>query len=136
MAKKRYTKAEEEIIQILNEADHEPVWRRVRLPRGSQRRGPRPPREFRFDTTWLWFGASFGLALVAILIAGWSQTLAILLAILSILAFLSPIVVSRRPSHAAPEIRRWRGRDIDLPPSRAGLVGKIRYRFWQMRNRR
>lgn len=136
MAKKRYTKVEEEILQILDEADREPAWRRLRNVRGP-RRGPRRPRlPGGIDGTWVWYGASFGLALLAVILSGWSQTLALLLAILSILAFLSPIVLQRRSGALGPEVRRWRGRDIDLPPRRAGIIGEIRYRLWRLRNRR
>lgn len=136
MAKKRYTKAEEEILQILNDADHEPVWRRVHMPRRSPGKPPRAPRHLPFDSSWLWIIVSFGLALLAILVGDWSETLAVLFAILSVLAFLSPIVLNRRPAGMGQTARQWRGRDIDLPPSRSGIIGEMRYRLWQMRNRR
>lgn len=135
MAKKRYTKVEEEIIQILNEADREPAWRRLRPRIRRPRRGPRPPRRFKLDATWLWYGGSFGLALLAVIVAGWSATLALILAILSIVAFLSPIVLQYTRPRAGPPVHQWRGRDIDLPPRRAGLIGEVRYRLWQWLNR-
>lgn len=144
MAKKRYTKLEEEIIQILDEADREPGWRKVtRRARLPQRRPSLPQRspirQSSFQSSsWLWIGGSFGLALVAIMIADWSRLLAIVLAIASIALFLSPIVLRSRRGGGTPvqTVHTWRGKDIELPPNRSGFVGELRYRFWQMRNRR
>ncbi|MBX6342837.1 MAG: hypothetical protein IRY97_10295, partial [Thermomicrobiaceae bacterium] len=57
--------------------------------------------------------------------------------ILSILAFLSPIVLWRQPGPMlGPPVHRWRGRDITLAPRRTGLIGEIRYQIWRLRNRR
>lgn len=149
MAKKRYTKLEEEIIQILNEKDRESGWRstRLRLPRlrrpqlhsgrTNLRASTRPPDERRFDLAGLrWLLGSFGLALAAILIASWSHLLAVLLAIAAILFFLSPMVRQRTMGPPTRTAQRWRGRDIELPPSRGGLLGDLRYRLWQFRQRR
>lgn len=138
MAKKRYTKVEEEIIQILNEADREPVWRKLRRPRRRPPRQPRQPdrKSSRFDRTLLPLGLSFALALAAVIIGGSSHTLAVVLAIASVLTFLSPIVLRFSPPSRSPASYEWRGKVIDLPPRRAGLLGEIRYRLWQFRHRR
>ncbi len=138
MAKKRYTRVEEEILQILNEADRETRWQRLSAWLARRRR-PRPRtrvprRTFRIEGI-APFVASFALALAAIFLAGWSHSLAALLAILSIVIFLSPFVIRRRPTTLGPSVHRWRGRDIELPPSRGGVVGEIRYRLWRLRNR-
>lgn len=135
MPKKRYTRAEEEILQILDKVDREPAWRRLRPRRGPRRRPPGPPRPRWAAPDWIWIGVSFGLALVAILARDLSATLATLLAIASILAFFAPIVLQRR-APGPPPIQRWRGKDIDLPPRRAGLLGEVRYQLWRLRNRR
>lgn len=136
MAKKRYTRVEEEILQILNEADREPRWQRVSTWLARRRRpGPRAPRRtFRVEGI-VPFVVSFALALGAIFLAGWSHSLAAALAILSIIVFLSPFVIRRGPTALSPSVHRWRGRDIELPPVRSGLVGEIRYRLWRLRNR-
>ncbi|HET9014683.1 MAG TPA: hypothetical protein VFN57_03760 [Thermomicrobiaceae bacterium] len=138
MAKKRYTRVEEEILQILNEADHEPAWRRARswLSRGGRRRRrpPTPRRTLRIEAL-VPFVLSFALALAAIFVAGSSHTVAGVLAIASILVFLSPFVSRRGQSAMTPSVHRWRGRDIELPPSRGGFIGEIRYRLWRLRNR-
>ena len=134
MAKRRYTKVEEEIIQILEQKDREPGWRRSRprLPRMPRiPRGRWLPRFGGFS----WLLLTFGLALAAVLLAGTSHLLAGILAIASAIVFLSPIVTSRRGGLPERPIQRWRGRDIDLPPSREGLLGEIRYRLWEYRQR-
>lgn len=139
MTKKRYTKLEEEILQILNESDNQPVWKRVRPRRMLRPRPPRPPRTPRLpgsvSETWIWFGGTFGLALLAIIVRDWSSTLAALIAIVSILFFFSPIVRQLRGRPSVPTTQRWRGQDIDLPPSSDGVIGKIRYWLWQQRHR-
>ena len=138
MAKKRYTKLEEEIIQILDAKDREPAWRRFslrrfrpRLPRGR----PSLPGRVGKGNGLIWLGATFGLALLAIMAASWSHLLALILALACILLFLSPIVVSRRSDPIYRSAQQWRGRDIKFPPPRDGITGKIRYRVWQYRNR-
>ncbi|HUZ02281.1 MAG TPA: hypothetical protein VMU89_18195 [Thermomicrobiaceae bacterium] len=136
MAKKRYTRVEEEILQILNEADRESRWQRLStwLARHRRPRTRTPRRTFRIEGI-VPFVASFALALAAIFLAGWSHNLAAVLAISSIVVFLSPFVIRRRSTTLAPSVHRWRGRDIELPPSRGGIVGEIRYRLWRLRNR-
>ena len=136
MAKKRYSRVEEEVLQILNEADREPRWRRLRLwlSRPRRPRSTTPRRTLRIEGV-APFVASFVLALVAIFVAGSSHTLAAALAIASILVFLSPFVLRRGPRAMSPSVHRWRGRDIELPPRRGGVVGELRYRLWRLRNR-
>ena len=140
MAKRRYTRVEEEIIQILEQKEREPGWRRARF------RLPRQPRLSRLGLPRLrghkrlggfsWLLLTFGLALAAVLLAGTSHLLAGLLAIASIVVFLSPIVTSRRDSGLPyTPSRHWRGKDINLPPARTGLLGEIRYRLWEYRHR-
>lgn len=139
MAKKRYTRVEQEILQILDEADREPGWRglrrRLSRPRPRRSRPSTPRRTFKLEGI-VPFVASFALALAAVFVAGSSHTLAAGLAIVSILVFLSPFVLRQRgPRAVSPAVHRWRGRDIELPPPRGGVVGEIRYRLWRLRNR-
>ena len=138
MAKKRYTKVEEEIIQILDAKDREPGWRRAT----RRRLKPRLPR-FRFSMPRRlgaaaglgWLILTFGMALAAILVSGWSHLLAVVLAIACILVFLSPIVLSRKNTGLHRPAQEWRGRDMRFPPAQDGIVGKIRYRLWEMQHR-
>ena len=138
MAKKRYTRVEEEIIQILDAKDREPAWRRATRRRWRPRL-PRihfsPPSRLGAASGLLWLVATFGIALAAILVSGWSHLLAVTLAIVCILVFLSPMVLSRRDTGLYHPSHEWRGRDIRFPPSQEGIVGKIRYRLWEMRRR-
>ena len=138
MAKKRYTRLEKEVLQILNEVDPEPPKPRFQFLR--RRRSSKLPSGF--DTgsrggSWLWIAGSILLALVAILVKDWSGTLALILASLSIVVFLSPIVLGfGNPGPSGPNVRRWRGKDIEFPPPRAGIIGELRYRIWKMRSGR
>ena len=140
MAKKRYTKLEEEIIQILDAKEREPAWRKFNLrrfrprPRLPRRRPSLPGTPGKANGL-IWLGVTFGLALVAIMVADYSHVLALVLALVCILVFLSPIVFSRRTDPIYHSSRQWRGRDVDFPPPRDGLSGEIKYRLWQMRNR-
>lgn len=140
---RRSTRLEEQIREILEQADREPAWRRwlrrVRRPRARlEARPPRPRRRaWSIEPTWAWLGATFGLALLAIVLSDWSRTLAMLLAISSLIVFFAPIVARfRRGPVEVSGSRRWRGRDIDLPPPRIGLVGRLRYWLWRLRQRR
>ncbi len=89
------------------------------------------------ESTWVWIGATFGLALLALVLSDWSRTLALVLAIGSLVVFFLPIVAQfRRSAATSSSPRRWRGRDIDLPPPRVGLLGRLRYWLWRRRQRR
>ncbi len=138
MAKKRYTKVEEEIIQILDAKDREPSWRRV----GRRRWRPRMPRvHFSMPKRigaaggLIWLVVTFGIAFAAIMVSGYSHFLAVILAIVCILFFLSPMVFSRRDTGLHRPAQEWRGRSMNPPPSQDNVVGKIRHRIWEMRNR-
>lgn len=138
MAKKRYTRMEKEVLEILKEVDPEPPKPRFQFLR--RKRSPKLPSELGSagkSGSWLWFAGSIGLALVAILVKDWSGTLAVILAILSILVFFSPIVTGfGSPRSSGPNVQRWRGKDIEFPPPRAGIIGELRYRIWKMRSGR
>ncbi len=138
MAKKRYTKVEEEIIQILDAKDREPAWRRVSRRRWRPRmRRPRAsiPGRLGAASGLTWLVATFGIALVAVMVSGRSHLLAAILAIVCILVFLSPMVFSRRNTGLHRPAKEWRGRNMDLPPSQNSVSGKIRYRVWELRHR-
>jgi len=88
-----------------------------RVPRLAQQMGP--------GTMLL---ASFGAALLAVLVKDASAILATLLALASVWLLLAPIVGRfRRPGQS--DIKRWRGRDIDLSPPPPAWVGSLRDRF-------
>ncbi len=118
MAKKRYTKVEEEIIQILDAKDREPGWRRATRGRLKPRLPHvrfSVPKRLRAATGLGWLILTFGIALAAILVSGWSHLLAVILAIACILVFLSPMVLSRRNTGLHRPAQEWRGRDMTLP---------------------
>ncbi len=138
MAKKRYTKVEEEIIQILDAKDREPGWRKVTRKRWRPRLPNfKLPRSGRVGAAsgLLWLVATFGIALAAIMVSGTSHFLAVILAIACILVFLSPMVVSRRNTGLHRPSQEWRGRDMRFPPPRDGIIGEIRYKIWEFRTR-
>ncbi|MCX7624171.1 MAG: hypothetical protein RMK01_09230 [Thermomicrobium sp.] len=138
----RSSRLEEQILEILEKAEREPGWRRLlrrlRRPRPwTWRRRPRWPHRSLPQNTAL-LAAAFLLALLAVVIRDWSRTLALLLAILSLLAFFTPVVRQLKGGGGwSPDRpRRWRGRDIDLPPPRRGVTGWLRYQWWRIRQRR
>lgn len=137
MAKKRYTKVEEEIIQILDAKDREPTWRKVSQRRWRPSR-PRVrfsmPKRLSAASGLVWLIGTFGIALAAIMVSSYSHFLAVVLAIVCILFFLSPMVFRRRDTGLHRPAQEWRGRSMDFPPEQNGIVGKIRYRLWEMRN--
>lgn len=136
------SRLEEQIRQILEQAEREPRWRRWlrRVPRARPYQVVRSfpgRRRTVIDSTWAWLAGTFGLALLAILVAEWSRTLATLVAIGSLVVFFAPIVTGFRGRAVdVPGSRRWRGRDIDLPPRPYGIGGRVRYWLWRLRQRR
>jgi hypothetical protein len=135
MPDKRYTKVEEEVIQILDRLESEkpsPSRPNLRLVEsGGPAKRPKVQRSFkpslrlsRFTSgkPWIWIVAAIGLAFVAILVRDASENLALALALASIVAFFAPIFVGRRGSGAdgaggpGGEVKQWRGRDISFDP--------------------
>jgi hypothetical protein len=137
MPDKKYTKVEEEIMEILDRIEDE----RPASPRGPSHlrlvssRPAKTKRRFSLGMPklsltalplWWSLAVSFGLAMAALIVRDSSETLALGLAILSALAFLSPFVF-RRPgggvgnSGGSPfggtVTKEWRGRDITLGPT-------------------
>lgn len=136
MPDKRYTKVEEEIIQILDRLEsEEPAPSRPHLRVVSSR--PKRPRRLqthrpRFDSrpAWFWLVLSFALAVAAYFVRDISNTLVLLLAIASICAFFAPLF-SRSPGGMPPAgpatTKTWRGKDITFEPqTREGAGDRAR----------
>ena len=132
MPDKRYTKVEEEVIQILDRLESEKPSRSRPQP-SSDRRWPsrktswtarrsfKPSLNLSRVTAgrpWIWLASAFVLAFVAILVRDTSENLALALALGSIIAFIAPIFVGRRGGGAGNgpggDIKQWRGRDISF----------------------
>jgi len=136
MPDKRYTKVEEEIIQILDRLESEepaPTRPQLRIVSSHPSRARRftPPR-VRLSTrpAWFWLACSFGLAAAAYFSRDISSTLALLLAIASICAFFAPLF-TRGGAAAIPTgpttTKTWRGKDITFgPPQREGAASRTR----------
>jgi hypothetical protein len=136
MPDKRYTKVEEEVIQILDRLESEkpststrPNLRLVESPRPrkqpSRLKSVRPSFNlWRMITgkPWIWIAAAIGLAFAALVVRDTSDNLALALALASIIAFFAPLFVNRRGSSGrgstgpGGEIKTWRGRDISFDP--------------------
>lgn len=138
MPDKRYSKVEEEIIQILDRLEsEEPSPSRPHLrvvsARPNRPRRPKVPR-VRFDTrpAWFWLATSFALAAAAYLVRDLSHTVALLLAIASACAFFAPLF-SRGPGGMPPAgpttTKTWRGKDVTFEP-RHGEGAGDRARRW------
>ena len=137
MPDKKYTKVEEQVMEILERIDDErpaPPREQSHLRLVSSRPAKRRRRwnarmpKFSVKALPLWWSvaASFGLAMAALIARDSSETLALVLAALSALVFLSPFVF-RRPSDGTggssggsgfggSVTKEWRGRDITLGP--------------------
>lgn len=138
---RRSSRLEEQILEILEKAEREPRWRRwlrrLRRPRFPAPRRGLHARRFSFPESTALLAGAFLLALLAVLVGDWSRTLAMLLAIVSLLSFFAPVVrqLARGPSWTPDQPRRWRGRNIVLPPARRGIIGWFRYQWWRLRRR-
>jgi len=142
MPEKRYTKVEEEILQILDkmDLDGDPA---PRPPLRIVRQQPHKPRFVGLKRVlrqpWIPLAVSGTLAFLAVMFSGNSHTAAVLLSIASILAFFSPLVLRRSPGGTSPPsaygTKLWRGRDISLEPPRQSSSTN-RARNWIDRHRR
>lgn len=153
MSDKRYSKVEEEIIQILNQMDDEPA----KAPPSNVvqfRKRPKPKRELPVKATvqnigilqrarsysaGSWVGVGIVAAIVAWQIGRFVPVLGMIGFVASIGAFLLALYTWRAGSVAgipqAPAgTKRWRGRDIDLSPQRSAPKS-LRARKWGSRFR-
>jgi hypothetical protein len=138
MPDKRYSKVEEEIIQILDRLEREePSPSRPQLRVVSSR--PKRPRRYRIRRprldarpAWFWLVASFALAAGAYFLRDLSSTVAMMLAIASICAFFAPLF-SRSPGGTPPAgpstTKTWRGKDITFE-AHSGDGATERARRW------
>lgn len=135
----RNKRVEQEISEILERADfEEPGQAPNKRYRPTRKKlNVQPSRGFltRMPPGILWLVGIFGFAILAILVSDWSRNLAIVLGIISILVLFSPIVLWSRPSPIEPQQKEWRGRVIQMPPRQEGMLGKVRHKIWELRNR-
>lgn len=151
MTDKRYSKVEEEIIQILDQMEEEPQQDPPpNLVPFRQRPRPRPlsverlrPRDFQL-LRWVrrysagsWVGVGIIGAIVAWQLGRFSGTLGMIAVALSIAAFLAALYTRQKGSAAgvlpaSATTKRWRGRDIDLSHPRS-LGGSQREKWWRSR---
>lgn len=151
MPDKRYTKVEEEVIQILDRLESEkPAPSRPNLRLVEPGRPAKRPARRRFikpslrlsrlnsGRPWIWIASALGLAFVAILVRDTSENLALALALASIVAFFAPIFVNRRGGGAGDpggEVKQWRGRDISFEPPSGPSPAERLNRWLQDRRR-
>jgi hypothetical protein len=145
MPDKRYTKVEEEIIQILDKMDDGPAPRprpNLRLVKPTQARR-------RFNLGSFSFGAisrrfplafmvvAFVLAILAISLRDSSSTAATILAVLAGISFFAPILLGRQAASGSSPIegKTWRGRDMIVTPP-PGVSPVDRARRWLERRQR
>lgn len=151
MPDKRYTKVEEEVIQILDRLESEkpapsrPNLRLVESGRPANR--PKQRRSLKSAShlshlfagkPWIWIASAIGLAFAAILVRDMSENLALVLALASFVAFFAPIFVNRRtPGARGPggEVKQWRGRDVSFQPPSGPSPGERLNRWFQDRRR-
>lgn len=144
MSDKRYTKVEEEVLEILDRLEHEePATSRPNLRLVSSRPAkPQRRRRLRLPSmrqfpSWSYMAGSFALAFTAVMVRDSSDVGALALAIASALCFFAPLAF-RRPSTSSgfgpSHTKEWRGRDISFGPSPHDSPGE-RARRW-LDNRR
>ncbi|TVR70737.1 MAG: hypothetical protein EA415_12495 [Sphaerobacteraceae bacterium] len=83
----------------------------------------------------LWLVGIFGFGLLAVMLADWSRTLAMVFGVLAIIVVFSPIYFWSKPAPIAPKQKEWRGRVIQMPPRQDSMTGRIRHKIWEFRNR-
>jgi len=157
MPEKRYTKVEEEVIQILDKLESEkpaPSCPNLRLVEGGRHVKRKSPRRslkpsFRLSNLtsgkpWIWIASAIGLAFAAVIVRDTSENLALALALASLIAFFAPIFVNRRkpgadgtgiPDDFGGEVKQWRGRDISFDQSSGPSAGDRLSRWFQDRRR-
>lgn len=139
MSKHRNKRVEQEINEILERSDlgdSEPAPNRRYRPSRKKVSVDAPRRALgRVPSGIAWLAGIFGFAILAILIADTSRTLAYVFAIASILVLFSPLLFWSRPAPVDSQQKEWRGRVIQLPPRQEGLIGKLKYKVWEIRNR-
>ncbi|HMM42768.1 MAG TPA: hypothetical protein PKA95_12775 [Thermomicrobiales bacterium] len=141
MPDKKYTKVEEEIIQILDRMENEPPKTRqphLRLVHSSRS----APRRRRFSmpslpalSPGITLALVFGFAFVALMTSGLIQIVA---TILSLGCFVLLLARRGRTGGGGSSIqgsKTWRGRDISLSPDDGEPIGD-RIRDWIRRVRR
>lgn len=126
------TRLEDEVLEILQKNDRPISFSdHVRRKAIRQRQAARP-RTTRLQQNRFWpvapFVAAFALAFIGLSIRDTSALLATLLAWASVVLLFLPIINRiRRPANT--QIKRWRGRDVDLRPPRRDWIGDLRDRF-------
>lgn len=148
MTDKRYSKVEEEIIQILNQMEDEPQQEKPSNVVNFRPR-PKPKREIQMPqqvknagilqrvrkySAGSWVGVGIVAALVAWQLGRFVPLLGMIGMIATIGAFLAALYTWRVGSvpgvpSAPGGTKRWRGRDIDLSPPRSS-PGNLRNRKW------
>jgi hypothetical protein len=136
MTDKRYSKIEEEIIEILDQMDDVPAPEQpsnlVQFRPRSKPKRPSPPRpqlpntglleKVRRYSSGSWVGVGIVAAILAWQLGRFLPILGVVGMFLAIGAFLAALYtrqsgsVSGIPSTSSTS-KRWRGRDIDLPPA-------------------
>ena len=150
MSDKRYSKVEEEIIQILDQMDREsPPTPPANLVPFRPRTKPSPRRintdrlratgvsalaRLRRYSSGSWVGVGVVAAVFAWQLSRFSGVLAMVAVVLSGLAFLAALYTRRGGGAiglppSAPTTKRWRGRDIDFDGARRSSVAD-RTRNW------
>lgn len=143
MPDKRYTKVEEEIIQILDRMDDGKLERphpHLRLVKAPKPRRRLSLGKLARGMPLAFIVGSFVFALLAIYVRDSSSSLATLFAIVAAATFLAPIVIGRGASTSGGpssiEGKMWRGRDITFSSSSSESPIDRARRWMETRRRR
>lgn len=126
------SRLDDELLEILQKNDRPISFAdHVRRKTVGQRQ-PSPPRSAGLKRHRLWpvapFIGAFALAFLGLSVRDTSALLATLLAWASVALLFLPIILRlRRPANS--QVKRWRGRDMDLQAPRRDWLGELRDRF-------
>lgn len=140
----RYTKAEREILEILDDLGEEPEKKRPENVVDFRKKSSRPRLSlpsldvsgwFRTLTPAKLFLAAIVFVIAAAFARGAFPMLSTVLIIAAVMSFLSLFFVRSGPSSSSvsgpPRTKRWRGRDIEVNPGGGSSAGRGWRRFWR-----
>lgn len=126
------SRLEDEVLEILQKNDRPISFTDHVRRKAVQQRQSAPSRASSLQQHRFWplapFAGAFALAFLGLAIRDTSALLATILAWGSVTLLVLPIILRfRRPSSS--ELKRWRGRDVDLRSPRRDWLGELRDRI-------
>ncbi|HEV2107523.1 MAG TPA: hypothetical protein VGR16_04620 [Thermomicrobiales bacterium] len=130
---RKRSRLEDEVLEILQKSDRPISFTDHVRRKAAQRHHARPSRPAFSLGGSRWaplapFAAAFALAFLGLSLRDTSELLANVLALLSVAMLFLPFIMRAR-ARTDKNVKRWRGRDINLNPPRDDWFSAIRDRF-------